>query len=151
VLGPAIERLRMTFPSEEAYLEFWRPHPALSEAWSEDVEAYLRYDLHGEPPKLRSRVSEEAVREDGVDTLRADALAQALLNTVCPITLLRAERDALNRPSPLFPEEAVAPWRDRLPHMKDEVVPDTNHYSLAVGERGAKTVAHHAMGAKEER
>ncbi|TXQ54874.1 alpha/beta hydrolase, partial [Escherichia coli] len=45
VLGPAIDRLRMTFPSREAYREFWRQHPAFGPYWSDAIEAYVDYDL----------------------------------------------------------------------------------------------------------
>ncbi|MGO8882538.1 MAG: hypothetical protein ACLQI7_02315 [Streptosporangiaceae bacterium] len=27
VLGPSLDRLAMTFPSRQAHLEYWRPHP----------------------------------------------------------------------------------------------------------------------------
>src|SRR5438094_506793 len=79
ILGPSIERLRMTFPTRDAYLDFWRPHPALQGEWNEDIEAYLDYDLVGEEPELRSRVSEEAVRGDGAATLeRVDLITSSL-------------------------------------------------------------------------
>ena len=39
VLGPALARLGQVFPTREAYLEFWRAHPAVSTAWGPDVEA----------------------------------------------------------------------------------------------------------------
>ena len=80
-LGPAIARLGQTFPSTEAYLDFWRAHPALAGHWTPDVEAYVRYDLTGEPGQLRARAIEDAVRADGRDVLAekpfADALAAA--------------------------------------------------------------------------
>src|SRR6266705_2731937 len=60
--GPAIARLGRTFPSTEAYLDFWRAHPALAAHWTPDVEAYARYDLTGEPGQLRPRAVEDAVR-----------------------------------------------------------------------------------------
>src|ERR1700724_2649505 len=66
-IGPAIARLRQTFASTEAYLDFWRAHPALAGHWTADVEAYARYDLTGEPGQMRSRVSEEAFRADSRD------------------------------------------------------------------------------------
>jgi pimeloyl-ACP methyl ester carboxylesterase len=53
-IGPAIARLRQTFPSTEAYLDFWRAHPALADHWTADVEAYARYDLEGEAGGMRS-------------------------------------------------------------------------------------------------
>ena len=68
-LGPAIARLEQTFPGTEAYLDFWRGHPALAGHWTADVEAYLRYDLTGEPGRLRCRAVGEAVRTDGREIL----------------------------------------------------------------------------------
>jgi methylated-DNA-[protein]-cysteine S-methyltransferase len=35
----------MTFADTEAYLDFWRPHPALRECWSAELEAYFAHDL----------------------------------------------------------------------------------------------------------
>ena len=45
----------------EAYLDFWRAHPALTQNWTKDVEAYACYDLTGDPGSLRSRAREDAV------------------------------------------------------------------------------------------
>ncbi|MFD0478122.1 alpha/beta fold hydrolase [Nonomuraea thailandensis] len=46
-LGPALARLRQTFPSAEAYVDFFKAHPAFAGRWNADVEAYVRYDLTG--------------------------------------------------------------------------------------------------------
>lgn len=43
VIGPSLERLRMTVESEAAYLDFWRARPALERDWGEYMEEYLRY------------------------------------------------------------------------------------------------------------
>src|SRR4051794_13814205 len=71
VLGPSLGRLRMTFPSVDAYRQFWRTHAAFASAeWTADIEDYVDYDLG--PPAIdpdgatafRSRVSNDAVRAD---------------------------------------------------------------------------------------
>src|SRR5262249_50145911 len=64
-LGPAIARLDLTYPSVEAYLDFFRAHPALGPYWNEDVEEYVRYDLAGPEGALRTRVRAEAAWTDG--------------------------------------------------------------------------------------
>jgi pimeloyl-ACP methyl ester carboxylesterase len=144
VLGPAVARLRQTFASREAYLDFWRVHPALQDDWSDDIEAYLHYDLTGDEPELRSRVSEAAVRADGAENLTDPQLVPDSLTKIrCEVTMLRATRGLLNQVPPLYPEEVVAPWRAMIPRFADEVVDDTNHYTIAFGERGAKTIADH--------
>jgi pimeloyl-ACP methyl ester carboxylesterase len=143
VLGPAIARLRQTFPSHEAYLDFWKAHPALSEDWSDDIEAYLLYDLEpAEDGGFKSKVSEAAVRADGAQNITdVDVVADALRALTCPVTLLRAVRGLLNQPVPLLPDFVVDTWRPQIPQLLDEVVDDTNHYTICFGERGAKVVA----------
>ena len=143
VLGPALARLRQTFPSRQAYLEFWRAHPALVEDWSDDIEAYLDYDLEpADGDGFRSRVSEAAVRADGAQNLTdVDVVGDSLRALTCPVTLLRAPRGLLNQPMPLLPDFVVDQWREVLPQLADEVVTDTNHYTVAFGERGSKLVA----------
>jgi lipase len=140
VLGPAAARLAMTFPSREAYRAFWRAHPAIGPIWGPAVQAYVDYDLVGEPPDLRSSCREEAVLVDGAQVTDHAATTEALLRVTVPIDFLRAERGLLDR-EPFYPEEAVARWSDGSPAVEAWTVPDTNHYSLLLGESGAAAVA----------
>jgi pimeloyl-ACP methyl ester carboxylesterase len=141
VLGPAIERLAVVFPTEASYFDFWRAHPAMEE-WSDDVEAYLRYDLQPVEGGYRSRVIEAAVRTDGAEQIIAPDLIQQSLRAVrCPIHFIGAPRGLLNQPSPLIPEEVVRQWQGELPDLRADVVEDVNHYTLVIGERGATEVA----------
>jgi len=141
VLGPAIERLAVVFPTEASYFDFWRAHPAMEE-WSDDVEAYLRYDLQPVEGGYRSRVIEAAVRTDGAEQIIApDLIPQSLRAVRCPIHFIGAPRGLLNQPSPLIPEEVVRQWQGELPDLRADVVEDVNHYTLVIGERGATEVA----------
>ncbi len=150
VLGPALARLGTVFGSEEDYLDFWRAHPSFTDGLSEDTEAYLLYDLEAVEGGFRSRVSEAAVREDSAQTLQdPQVISEALESLRCPIVLLRAERGLLNQPEPLLPEAVVDQWRRTLPQLVDEVIPDTNHYSLMFGARGAAEIARLAFGTHE--
>jgi pimeloyl-ACP methyl ester carboxylesterase len=142
VLGPALSRLERTFSSVDAYYDFWRDHPSFVGEWNEDIEDYLRYDLIGEEPELRSRVSGAAVEADTADHLSNPAMiSDALRSLRCPIALLRATRGLLNQPEPLLPDAVVEPWADVLPQLTVETVEDTNHYSLMFGARGAGRIA----------
>jgi len=142
VLGPAVARLDQVFANVEDYFDFWRAHPAVGEEWSSEVEAYLVYDLEPVPGGLRSRARAEAVRADGAQhVLEPTLIEDALRSVACPITLLRAPRNLLNEPTPMLPESAVAPWRQLLDDFADEVVDDTNHYTLMLGDRGARRIA----------
>jgi len=141
VLGPAMARLSMTFPTREAYLDYWRVHPALQDpgAWNADLEAYLDYDLTGEPPALKSAVNPDAVAEDGRGPL-APETATLVDGVQQRMLLLTAERGLLNQPEPLLPKALVQSKCDRLPNLEWREIPGTNHYTITLGS-GAGAVA----------
>jgi lipase len=148
VLGPSLGRLRMTFPSVEAYRDFWRGHPAFASAeFTDDIIDYVDYDLAppGKGPDgqtvYRSRVSEGAVRADGRDLLDGDASRKALDSLADPAVLLWAARGLQNEERPLLPAETIAEARSVLPHLEVIEVPDTNHYLILMGDREAGVVA----------
>lgn len=148
VLGPSLARLQMTFPSVEAYRDFWRSHPAFAKKpWTDDVAGFIDYDLG--PPETgpdgdtvyRSRVSEAAVRADGRDLLDRDRTGKALGSLGGPSLLLWAPRGIMDEDRPLLPPEVIAEAQTLLPHLVVTEVPDTNHYFLLLGDREAAAVA----------
>jgi lipase len=140
-LGPAIARLRQTFPSTEAYLDFWRAHPALADHWTADVEAYARYDLTGEAGSLRPRASQAAVSADSRDVLADKPFADALNRLAKPTPLLTAPAGFLGVPPGLLPSDLVAKWHERVPQLRPQLVPDVNHYTILFDRQAAATVA----------
>ncbi|MDQ3662788.1 MAG: alpha/beta hydrolase [Actinomycetota bacterium] len=142
-LGPALARLRRSFESRDAYFSFWKEHPAFKETgcWNEHVDAYLDYDLTGKPPELRSRVSEQAVIEDGREVLSGTKAWENLGAISCPVSLLRAPRGLLNQREPLIADPLVEQARRKLSTFRDEVVLDCNHYTLMFEKHAAATVA----------
>jgi pimeloyl-ACP methyl ester carboxylesterase len=148
VLGPSLGRLRMTFPSVEAYRDFWRAHPAFAPfEFTADIADYVDYDLA--PPETgpdgqavyRSRVSEAAVRADGRDLLDGDAGRKALEALTDPTVLLWAAGGLQNEDRPLLPAAAIAAARSVLAQLDVIEVPDTNHYLILLGDREAAVVA----------
>ncbi len=140
-LGPAITRLRQTYPNTEAYLDFWRAHPALAGHWTADVAAYARYDLIGENGHLRSRAAEDAVRADSRDTLTDKPFAEALSRLTKPTPLLTAPAGMFGEPPGLLPPEVVASWHERVPLLRPQTVPGTNHYTILFEREAAATVS----------
>jgi lipase len=140
-LGPAITRLRQTYPHTEAYLDFWRAHPALAEHWTADVEAYARYDLIGEGGQLRSRAAEDAVRADGRDVLAEKPFADALSRLTRPTPLLTAPAGMFGVPPGLLPPEVVAAWQERVPALRPQTVPGVNHYTILFEREAAAAVS----------
>lgn len=141
LLGPSLGRLRMTFESPEAYLDFWRPHPALHADWNEYMERRVLYDLEGEAPDLRSTVREEAVVEDTKSDLFGDDVAKALANLRHPAVFLRAPRGQFDQEPPLYPAATVEKWCAGSSHLEATLVPDVNHFTILLTRRGATAVA----------
>jgi pimeloyl-ACP methyl ester carboxylesterase len=140
-LGPALATLGRTFPDTEAYLDFWKKHPALAGHWTADVEAYVRYDLTGEPGRLRSRAAEEAVRADGRDVLTGKPFEDALFRLKNATPLLTAPAGMFGQPPGMLPPETVASWQERVPQLRPVMVPGVNNYTIMFDRQGAATVA----------
>jgi pimeloyl-ACP methyl ester carboxylesterase len=139
-IGPAIARLRKTFASTQAYLDFWRAHPALADHWTADVEAFARYDLTGEAPNMRSRAAADAISPDSRDVMADKPFADALGRLTRPTPLLTAPNGFLGDPPGLLPPELVAAWAERVPYLRPQRVPEVNHYTILFDKQAAATV-----------
>ncbi|MEU9362741.1 alpha/beta hydrolase [Streptomyces sp. NPDC048301] len=141
VIGPAMERLSMTFPDREAYRSFWRAHPAFAgDAWTPEVDAYIQRDLTGEEPALRSGCRLEAIRTDGVDLFRAEVLAAAG-ELPSGATLLWAERGLMDEEQGLYDESRLAAAGQPDTAVRAVRVEGVNHYTVLTGDKGADRVA----------
>lgn len=142
-LGPALARLKLRFPTPEAYRAWWRAHPALAGAddvSDEDLDAYADHDLEGD----RSSVMEEAVRTDASELFEIGKAAHRL---TVPATLVSAPRGLVDDPNPMQPPDLVEAWVAESPgNRRAGQVPGTNHYTLTLGTRGAVAVADEIKG-----
>jgi pimeloyl-ACP methyl ester carboxylesterase len=141
ILGPAAQRLSQTFQTEEAYLDFWRGHPAFQADWSPWVADFARYDLDGAVPMLHPSALLAAVAENVMELDGSDGFTEALAGLKLPIDFLRAPRGLLNEPTALYEPAAVAQWSARLPTLTRQDVDDVNHYTIVMSDRGADRVA----------
>ncbi|MGH9067281.1 MAG: alpha/beta fold hydrolase [Acidimicrobiales bacterium] len=141
ITGPALDRLRLTFESIEAYLDYWREHPAFAGAWNPYVERLYTYDLVGTAPELHSSVSADAVLEDSASELKSGDVERALSGLDHATTLVRAERGIFNQIPPLYPDGALSSARAGIPQLEVVDVPDVNHYTILLSTPGAEAVA----------
>jgi lipase len=140
-LGPALHRLSQTYPTPEAYVDFWRAHPALTD-WTSDVEDYVRYDLAGRPGAHWSRANPEAVRADSRELLTAgDLISAALRRRIGPVPILRAPAGMFGHPPGMLPDEIVSYWQNEIPGLRVTTIPDTNHYSVLFAQHAAMKIA----------
>lgn len=142
VVGPAVARLAMRFETPAAYVDFFRAHPALADAWTDDLTRYVEYDLGGEPGAYRSVVNPEAVTADSRDMFtRAESIGDDLRALTVATTLLYAPRGMLGQEPGLFPAALVQPWVDAIAALSAQLIPDTNHYTILTNDASAAQIA----------
>ena len=139
LLGPAADRLAMTFATPAAYREFWRAHPAFVGHWSPTVERYVDFDLVGG----RSRTSADAMRQDAVELYGTAEVDAAVAATRPGTTLLVAPRGLQNETPGLYPPMRLEHWAQTL-DLDIVEVPGINHYTIVMAPEGAAVVADHA-------
>jgi pimeloyl-ACP methyl ester carboxylesterase len=141
-LALRITQLRQTYPSREAYRQFWRTQPHFPpEDWSPWLEAFLDYEIGGEPPELRPKAAEDAVKADLMEGLQSEQIAARLQTIRVPVLMLRAPAGFVPGAPPLFPEVMIEQMRKLAPAMDDELIAGTTHYTLVMGKTGAARVA----------
>jgi lipase len=141
VLGPAAQRLGMTFPDRDAYRAFWDGHPAFAGEWNDDVLAYIDYDLVEADGALRPASRVDAVAQDGLELYDPAWYRDALRNLRMPVTVLRAPLGLMAEPPGLYPPGKLDAAVDHVPQLRVIEVPDVNHYTIAMTDRGAAAVA----------
>jgi pimeloyl-ACP methyl ester carboxylesterase len=142
VVGPAVQKLSMTFADEEAYLDFHRVHPAFADNWTAELTAYLVRDMRTLPDgSVVSSCREEAIRADGKQVLLDEQVRTNIVDNVsCDVDFLYAARGLLNEPQALYdPGRLSLAGLDRSP-ARIEFVPGTNHYTILGPGAGAEAV-----------
>lgn len=144
VLGPTAARLDMRFPSEGAYRDFWRAHPAFTGREDPLLDAYFAYDLVGESPALRPATTFATVEADSIDQNAGEAIAGALERLRRPTRLIAAERGLLGEVPPLYPD--LDGIRSRFPRLAaTRRVPAVDHYSIVMSAPGARAVVQEVL------
>ena len=140
-LGSSLDRLNRTFPDRDAVSSLWREHPAVG-PWVDDpaVAGFLARDLT-DGPDLRSAVVHEAVRVDGADMLRNEAVLEATTDLPVPATLLWATRGMHGEVPGLYDEVRLAGMGLQDAHVTAREVPGTDHWSVLWADAGVAAVA----------
>jgi pimeloyl-ACP methyl ester carboxylesterase len=134
MVGPALARHAISYPSPDSFLDLWRQHPAFADAWNEDVEAYVLHDLVGVAGRLRYVLNLSAVEADS-DEMLSDPVNRTSMDRVhVPVTLLRAPRGTLDDNHPLISRPLMAAFAAEHPAAHIEDVEGVNHYTLMLGD-----------------
>ena len=147
VIGPAMTRLSMRFASPDAYLDFWRAHPALGPALdgpqSPEVRQYVLHDLiQTDEGDWVSSCVLEAIRADGADVLahpETHAGAAKAVASGVSTEFLWAARGLQNEAQGLYDERRIAALS--LPaDIRVTAIEDVNHYTAVFAPAGTAAV-----------
>jgi pimeloyl-ACP methyl ester carboxylesterase len=147
ILGPVIGRLRRDFASMDEYLDSWRRLPTFADgrgrlAWGPWIESYLAYDLGRENGALRPKASEAGVRADFADMGDREAAERRLRAVHVPLMVVQAESGLAPGDAPVLSDAAVESIRRCYEGgLVEHVVAETTHYTIALADPGASTVA----------
>jgi lipase len=140
-LAERVTQLTQTYPSRQAYREFWRAKPHFPAAdWGPWTEAFLDYEVGGEAP-VQPKAFQAGVVADLAEGFRRDEMAERLRSIRVPAMLIRAEQGFTPEQPPLFPDSLAEQIRQLIPQIEDHKVPGTTHYTIVLGDRGATTIA----------
>ncbi|NUR06347.1 MAG: alpha/beta hydrolase [Nocardioidaceae bacterium] len=137
-LQPIKQRLQSTY-TRESYRDWFRRHPAFARDWTTEAEAYADYDLPDSPG--RPAADPDLVEADQLDIVGGTAFAEAFDKPLPPRVFLHASRGFADDPPGLYPQPTVDAYAARWPDLDVRLVPDVNHYTIVLSERGASAVA----------
>ena len=142
ILGPVADRLSQRWPSVDAYTDgFWRGHPAFADDWSEELEAYIAYDLVPDGDALRSATSYRIMAEDTADMNIGTTLPDALAALSKPTLFITVPRGLQNETPGLYAPAHLRRLLETFPQVRHVALDDLNHYTVVISQRGAARLA----------
>lgn len=141
ILGPTAARLNLRFGSAEAYLDFWREHPAFTEDWSPELERYLAYDLVADDDGFRPATSYATTVEDTIDMNTTTTIADSLAALTRPAVLITVPRGLQNETPGLYAESYLPLVLAANPEIAHERWQGLNHYTVVLSRGGAERLA----------
>lgn len=141
ILGPTAERLSMRFADLDAYLDFWRRHPAFRNDWSPELERYLAYDLVPNDGGLRPATSYQTTVDDTVDLNTGSVVHESLAALRHPALLITVPRGLQDEPPGLYPPAHLTGLLERYAGIEHRRYEGFNHYTIVMSEQGASAVA----------
>jgi pimeloyl-ACP methyl ester carboxylesterase len=137
-LAPAINRLGIEFPSLHVFMERIRSLPMFEGRWNDYLERYFNYDVELLPSgAVRSKAAKHAIEEE-LANLQRERLWVWHRRVKCPTLILRAPDGLLTATDCLMTQDEAEAMAAAIPKSKLVVVPNTNHYTVLLGQQ--KTV-----------
>jgi len=140
VVGPSLARLDMEFETREAFLDYWRAHPALERHWEDGMIAALDYELGPAGRHFKVSANREAIRVSARQITVDPATNAAAARTGVRTHLIVVERGTADQPGGMIPVAVAEEAAAGNPLLTMEYLPGVNHYTLVLGS-GVQAVA----------
>jgi len=140
LVGPSLRRLEVDFDDPEAYLDYWKSHPALAPYWDDDMRAGLGHELEERDGRFVVRANPEAIRVGGTELAIGERPNGAWERLRIPTHLIVVERGTLDQSGGMTPLAVAESAAADNPSLTVEYLADLNHYTLVLGA-GAPAVA----------
>ncbi len=138
-LARAFRRLEMTFPTQDAYLDFWFPGQGLTMAQlPPDLADCYRYDLAEAEGGWRPKAALAAALEDAAWGATRGRTAGELARIGCPVALVRAAEGFFPGAPPLVGDERRRELGRVLDLRTDLLLSGANHYTMLYGAHAAR-------------
>ena len=138
-LARAFSRLTMTFPSPDAYLDFWFPGQGLTlDRLPDDLADYYRFDLVEVPGGWRPKASLQAATEDAAWASSSSAPAERLRRIGCGVALVRAAEGFAPGPPPVVNEDRHRALAAAFRLRADVLLAGSTHYTMLFDPHAAR-------------
>ncbi len=151
LVDPSVERLKGTYPSRGAYLEYLKSQPVFEDRWDEHLEHYFAGDVQpGDDGRWYPRADVETIQKDR-EEMRNSSLSTLWPRIRCP-TLILLSTVGLANPEEGFilPPGDARQMQQTIPDSTLVEVENTNHYDILYSAPPATVeaikgfLAHHA-------
>jgi pimeloyl-ACP methyl ester carboxylesterase len=133
-LAPAIGRIGVEFPSLHAFMERIRSLPMFEGRWNDYLERYFNYDVEMlTSGAVRAKAAKHAIEEE-LANLQRERLWVLHHRVKCPTLIFRAPDGLLTATDCLMTQEEGTAVAAAIPKSKLVVVPNSNHYTVLMGQ-----------------
>ncbi len=140
-LGPFLIKVRKTWKDLDEYLAYYAASGLYPQGIDDYGRAHFAYDLAGEAPALRAKITEACIGADWRAVLDRQAVENRLAKMRAPLLVLRAPDGLTGKGDQVVPDEFRDAILKKVPRALFVDIPHTNHHTILCSEAGARAVA----------
>jgi pimeloyl-ACP methyl ester carboxylesterase len=133
LVGPSLARFEMEFESRQAFIDYWKSHPAFQRHWDDAMEPALSHELVEENGRFRIRANPEAISVGAREITVGVAPNEAAAALAVPSHLIVVERGTTDQRPGMIPLEVAEEATKANPNITMQYLPGVNHYTLVLG------------------